>query len=48
MDDWFRDQVLLALSDEHELDNDIVEAEFADRRAKARSTMRRLTRARQS
>ena len=47
-DDWFRDQVSLALSDEHEVDNDVVEAEFTDRRAKARSAMRRMSRARQS
>lgn len=35
-DEWFRGQVSLALNDEHEINDDTVEREFAHRRAKAR------------
>lgn len=36
-DEWFRGQVLLALHDEQEISGDMVEQEFAERRAKARA-----------
>lgn len=40
-DEWFRREVSLALNDDHEVGEDTVEAEFAERRAKARSIVRR-------
>lgn len=36
-DEWFRRQVSLALDDDHEVAEDMVEAEFAERRTKARA-----------
>ena len=40
-DEWFRHQVSLALSDDREVGEDTVAAEFAKRRARARSIARR-------
>ena len=40
-DEWFRRQVSLALNDDREVGEDAVKAEFAERRAKARSLAHR-------
>lgn len=40
-DEWFRRQVSVALKDDREVAEDTVEAEFAERRAKAKSMSRR-------
>lgn len=41
-DEWFRREVSIALKDDQEVGQEAVDAEFAERRERARSTSRRV------